>query len=103
METSDKKYVDEQIKSFLFKNKKDENDSFNQIREKTIEIFLKYFNQEIIFTTSSSNDLYRKFIKTLNDFGVCKIKEFKHIGGRSNKDFHLKYFNYDHQVVEMDL
>lgn len=103
METSDKKYVDEQIKSFLFKNKKGENDSFNQIRERMIEIFLKYFNQEIIFTTSSSNDLYRNFIKTLNDFGICKIKEFKHIGGRSNKDFHLKYFNSDHQVVEMDL
>jgi hypothetical protein len=100
---NDKKYVDEQIKSFLFKNKKKENDSFNQIREKMIEIFLKYFNQEIIFTNPSSNDLYRNFIKTLNDFGVCKIQEIKHIGGRSNKDFHIKYFNSDNQIVEMDL
>jgi hypothetical protein len=96
-------YIDENINSFLKKNRKNENHIFNTIREKIIELFLKYYPIDIQFKKESSNQIYNEFRNTIHEFGIHKIIEYRHIGGRNNKDFYLRYLNKENQVIEIDL
>lgn len=98
-------YVKENIKYFLYKNKKSENDIFNQIRERIIKIFLMRYN-DVRFSYSIDDDgrkLFENFKRTMSKIGVREIVKTKSIGGRNNVDFHIEYLNSMKEKIEMEL
>ena len=43
--------------------------------------------------------LYNNFCQVLKDNKIDKITEYRHIGGRNNKDYYLKYMNNNERKV----
>jgi hypothetical protein len=99
----DKKFYEENIEIFTFKNKKSENDIYNNIREKIIFFLLKNYNNHVDLEKESSIELFQNFSILLKSNDIRNLIEIKHIGGRSNNDYYLKYTDRNDQIKEMDL
>jgi hypothetical protein len=88
------KYFEDNYKSFITKNKKSENDVYNNIREKILLIcFQNYKNPD--FKPTIGLTLFEDLSKKLETYGIETINEVKHIGGRSNADFSITYLQYN--------
>ena len=94
MSTEDLKYLNENYVHFIFKNKKSENDSYNQVREKVIHLFLTYFNNGIP-KDNQCYELFQKFKQTLVEYGIVEILNYKKKGGRNTFDFALTCLTKD--------
>jgi hypothetical protein len=88
MSTKDYQFLNENYVHFIFKNKKSENDSYNQIREKVIHLFLCYFEKGIP-RDNQCYELFQQFKQTLVDYGVENILKYDKKGGRNTFDFVL--------------
>jgi hypothetical protein len=103
MSEQDKKYLEENIVHFLFRNPKSENDFYNKIREEIIFILLKNFETPLELFPENSLELVKNLRLTMMKYGVKRVIECKKIGGRMNVDFYLKYYNPKNQIQEINL
>lgn len=86
----DIKYIEANYNFFIHKNKKSENDIYNNIRENIINIFLKNYSSDLKLT-EKPKILFNNFCNTLKNYGIKNITSVKHIGGRNNYDFEIEY------------
>lgn len=90
MNLEDLEYLNQNFIHFLFKNKKSENDLYNSIREKMIDLFITYFETGIP-KDNQCFQLFETFKQTMIAYGITGILNHKKKGGRKNTfDFILE-------------
>ena len=84
----DMEYLNDNLVHFLFKNKKSENDSYNQVRERVIDIFISYFEKGIP-KENQCFELFERFKLCLFQYGIVKVLGHQKKAGRNTFDFVL--------------
>jgi hypothetical protein len=94
----DMKYLNDHFADFNFKNKKSENDKYNKIREKIINLFLEYFEKGIP-KENQCYELFENFKHSFTQYGVVQIFGHEMKGCRKNSfDFILDCWMTDQRV-----
>jgi len=96
------KYLEENYKFFIAKNKKSENHLYNNIRENILlTCFQNYKN--VSFIPTIGKDIFDGLSNSLESYGIEKICDVKHIGNRSNTDFTIKYLqNGSEKTIDLE-
>lgn len=87
--TTNNDYLMEHLTNFLFKNKKSENEMYNSIREKCIDILLNHIKDKNEVVPDGWSTIFNNLKKSLTDYGIQNINTVQRIGNRSNTDFKL--------------